>query len=189
MPRSSKIIYLTFDDGPLPTITPRVLNMLELYQAKATFFCVGDNVRKYPDVLAQVVAAGHRLGNHTYHHLEGTKTDTEAYLQNTASCQQLLNRFLVGGEQPLFRPPYGRFKKKQREQLQQDYRIVMWDVLPADFDQSLTAEECLSKSIRYTRPGSIVVFHDSQKAWERLQLVLPAYLQHFYHQGYTFAAL
>lgn len=189
MPRSSKTIYLTFDDGPVPEVTPRVLEMLQAYGAKATFFCVGENVQKHPEVLAQVVKEGHRLGNHTQHHLMGSSTTAEAYWQDVAACQQALLPYMPADASLLFRPPYGRFTAQQRRQLQPHYQLVMWDVLAADYDNRLAAEDCLRKSIEYTKPGSIIVFHDSIKAWERLKFVLPRYLQHFYHQGYTFATL
>jgi peptidoglycan/xylan/chitin deacetylase (PgdA/CDA1 family) len=189
MPRAEKVLYLTFDDGPIPEVTPAVLSILSEWNAKATFFCVGDNVRKHPQVAAQVVGEGHRLGNHTYHHLKGTQTEPQRYLQDVALCHRVLEPYLSGGGTKLFRPPYGRFTRQQLSQLKQEYRLVMWDVLPADFDPALPAEACLRKSIRYTRAGSIVVFHDSLKAWDRLQWVLPRYLQHFHQQGYRFSAL
>lgn len=189
MPREEKILYLTFDDGPIPEVTPAVLAILQEWKAKATFFCVGDNVRKHPQVAAQVVVAGHRLGNHTYHHLKGTTTEQLQYLQDVALCQEVLEPYQAGSSTKLFRPPYGRFTRQQLSELRQEYRLVMWDVLPADFDPSLSPEECLQKSIKYTRPGSIVVFHDSLKAWDRLQWVLPRYLQHFHQQGYRFSVL
>ncbi|AHM59398.1 polysaccharide deacetylase [Flammeovirgaceae bacterium 311] len=189
MPRNSKTIYLTFDDGPIPEVTPHVLELLRQWNAKATFFCVGENVDKHPGVLRQVTGQGHRLGNHTYHHLKGTGTDTNSYLQNVKKCQQSLQAYLSVAQQLLFRPPYGRFTKAQRKALAEDYRLVMWDVLSADYDPGLSPETCLRKSIRYTRPGSIIVFHDSLKAWERLQWVLPRYLEHFSSKGYSFAAL
>ena len=189
MPRASKTIYLTFDDGPIPEVTPQVLKILATWKANATFFCVGDNVRKHPDVLRQVLAAGHRLGNHTFHHLNGLKTADETYLEDVALCQQELKPFAAPAKQALFRPPYGRIGRKQRRSLLQDYKIVMWDVLSADFDAKLSAEKCLRKTIYYTRPGSVVVFHDSLKAWERLQWVLPRYLEHFSSRGFTFATL
>lgn len=189
MPRTQRVIYITFDDGPIPEVTPAVLEMLARWKAKATFFCVGDNVRKHPQLVAQVAAQGHRLGNHTYNHLKGYGVSVEEYLQNVEKCQQALQPYIGEHDLPLFRPPYGRFLRQQRLQLQQDYRVIMWDVLSADFDPTLNAVECLYKSIRYTRPGSIVVFHDSLKAWDRLSWVLPRYLEHFHLQGYSFSVL
>ncbi|WP_224996371.1 polysaccharide deacetylase family protein [Cesiribacter sp. SM1] len=189
MPRNTKKIYLTFDDGPIPEVTPPVLEMLGQWNAKATFFCVGENVQKHPQVLKQVVEQGHRLGNHTFHHLKGVEVSTETYLQDTALCQQLLQPELSEAAPMLFRPPYGRFTKGQRTALSAQYRLVMWDVLSADYDSRLSPQVCLQKSIRYTRPGSIIVFHDSLKAWDRLQWVLPRYLEHFSRKGFTFATL
>lgn len=189
MPRNRKTIYLTFDDGPIPEVTPRVLEMLQAYGAKATFFCVGDNVLKHREVLEQVVKGGHRLGNHTQHHLKGSRTTTEAYWRDVAACQQALQPYIAADQQPLFRPPYGRFTAQQRQLLQPHYQLVMWDVLAADYDKALSAADCLKKSIRHTKPGSIIVFHDSLKAWQRLQVVLPRYLAHFHQLGYTFATL
>ena len=189
MPRNSKTIYLTFDDGPIPEVTSEVIEILDHWHAKATFFCVGDNVLRHPEVLSQVVQKGHSLGNHTFHHIKGTTTSPADYLQEVTKCQQVLEPFLSESDNLLFRPPYGRFTREQQKLLKRDYTLVMWDVLPADFDPALSIEACLQKSIRYTRPGSIVVFHDSLKAWERLQWVLPQYLDHFSRLGYTFAAL
>ena len=186
--RKEKIIYLTFDDGPVPEVTPFVLKTLKEYEARATFFCVGDNVRKHPEIWAQVQEAGHRLGNHTYHHLNGFKTSSETYVQNVTNCQQALQQ-AGAGRSALFRPPYGRIRKKQAQALLPAYEIIMWDVLSADFDSSLSPVQCLRKSIRYTRPGSIIVFHDSPKAFPNLQWVLPRYLQHFSALGYRFNAL
>ncbi|EMR00908.1 polysaccharide deacetylase family protein [Cesiribacter andamanensis] len=189
MPRSSPEIYLTFDDGPIPEVTPWVLQQLAQWNARATFFCVGQNVQNHPELVQQLVQAGHRLGNHTYHHLKGSQTPLQAYLQDVARCQQALAPYLDQQAPLLFRPPYGRMGRQQRRQLQEQYRIVMWDVLSADYDSRLQPRRCLAKSIAHTRPGSIVVFHDSLKAWDRLQWVLPRYLAHFSRLGYSFAAL
>lgn len=186
--RAEKIIYLTFDDGPVPKVTPFVLRTLEVYGARATFFCVGDNVRKHPEIHAQVLSAGHRLGNHTYNHLDGWDTPTNTYLQNVRQCQEALQPADTSGKS-LFRPPYGRIRQPQARVLRSAYELVMWDVLSADFDSSLSPEQCLEKSIRYTRPGSIIVFHDSNKAFPNLQWVLPRYLQHFSTLGYRFETL
>lgn len=186
--RKQKKIYLTFDDGPVPEVTSFVLRTLRRYNAKATFFCVGDNVRKYPEILRQVREAGHRIGNHTCHHLNGLKTSAEIYLENAAECKAAL---LQAGQEEvsLFRPPYGRVRQQQARELLSAYEIIMWDVLSADFDKNLRPEECLKKSIRYTRAGSIIVFHDNPKAFRNLQWVLPRYLQHFSSLGYRFEAL
>lgn len=182
MPTEEKVLHLTFDDGPIPEVTPWVLDQLAQYRAKATFFCVGDNVRKHPDVLDMVRTAGHALGNHTYHHLNGWLTDNMKYFLNVRRCAQTLHS-------SLFRPPYGRMKPRQGEFLQRHYRIVMWDVLSGDFDPDISAEQCLENVLENARQGSIVVFHDSLKAFEKLQFVLPKVLSHFAEQGYRFAHL
>jgi peptidoglycan-N-acetylglucosamine deacetylase len=189
MPRNSPQLYLTFDDGPIPEVTPQVLALLERWNAKATFFCVGENVRKHPQILEQLLVAGHCIGNHTQHHLKGYKTPLPDYLQDVARCREALATHGALQEPLLFRPPYGRFTRLQRRQLQPHYRLVMWDVLSADYDPGLSAADCLAKSIRHSRAGSIIVFHDSLKAWDKLQWVLPRYLQHFAERGYQFSAL
>ncbi|GEO03614.1 polysaccharide deacetylase [Adhaeribacter aerolatus] len=185
----SDIIYLTFDDGPVPEYTPFVLNQLALYGALGTFFCVGDNLRKYPDIARQVAAAGHTLANHTYHHLKGWQTPTAAYLTNIRQCQEELGIIVPVKKNKLFRPPYGKLTRSQYNLLKSDYQIIMWDVLTYDFDNKLTPAACLHHAIKNTRPGSIVVFHDSQKAGRNMQFVLPQYLAHFTALGYRFGAL
>lgn len=179
IPTSEKIIHLTFDDGPIPEVTPWVLETLAKYDAKATFFCVGDNVRKHPDVLEMVKTEGHAIGNHTFNHLNGWTTDNMEYFLNVRRCAHALRS-------SLFRPPYGRLKLKQGEFLHRHYRIVMWDVLSGDFDPEISAEQCLDNVLKNTREGSIVVFHDSLKAWGKLQFVLPRVLEHFATQGFRF---
>lgn len=182
-------IYLTFDDGPIPEVTEYVLDQLKQYQAKATFFCVGDNVRKHPEIYQQLIAQGHRTGNHTYHHLNGWKTDDEAYLNNVEQCYQTMNEAGSQPLQPLFRPPYGKIKRNQMKQLKARYRIIMWEVLTYDFDPTLAPEACLQKAIDCTSPGSIVVFHDSVKSIDKLRYVLPRYLAHFADKGFGFEAI
>ncbi len=176
-------IYLSFDDGPIPEVTPWVLEQLKAYQAKATFFCIGDNVRKHPQIFEQVRAAGHSIGNHTFNHLNGKNHSKEIYLENTLACEE----YFKSG---LFRPPYGRIKKAQAQSLSRaGYKIVMWDVLSGDWDQNQSPYDCLTAIKRYTKPGSIIVFHDSLKAWPRLQNVLPEVLAHYQNLGYQFAAI
>ncbi len=182
MPTEEKVLHLTFDDGPIPEVTPWVLDQLEQYKAKATFFCVGDNVRKHPDVLEMVRKAGHALGNHTYNHLNGWLTENLQYFLNVRRCAQALHS-------SLFRPPYGRMKPGQGDFLLRHYRIVMWDVLSGDFDPDISAEQCLHNVLSNARRGSIVVFHDSLKAFDKLKYVLPKVLEHFAQQGYRFAHL
>lgn len=183
--RGAKCIYLTFDDGPIPIVTPFVLNILDKYNAKATFFCIGDNVKKHPDVYRQVAGAGHAIGNHTFNHLRGWKTDDDIYTQNFLACDALLHT-------PLFRPPHGRIRRSQVKRLRAErpgLNIIMWDVLSGDFDQQLDPEVCLAKVLRYTKAGSIIVFHDSLKAFPRLEYVLPRAMQAWSKAGYTFKVL
>ncbi|PIQ22054.1 MAG: polysaccharide deacetylase family protein [Cytophagales bacterium CG18_big_fil_WC_8_21_14_2_50_42_9] len=188
-PGAGKTIYLTFDDGPIPDVTEFVLEELNQYQAQATFFCVGENLFRNPNIALKVVAAGHRLGNHTYNHLRGWKTPDQTYLQNTAKCQNELEKFYPEASPKLFRPPHGRCTLQQYRQLKVNYKLIMWDVLTYDFDAHLSPEKCLQKSILNTRPGSIVVFHDSLKARRNMQYVLPRYLTHFSGLGFEFKSL
>ncbi|GJM31680.1 MAG: polysaccharide deacetylase [Saprospiraceae bacterium] len=182
IPTDEKELFLTFDDGPIPEVTPWVLDQLEQYDAKGTFFCVGDNIRKHPDVFEQVVEKGHAVGNHTFSHLNGWATDNLPYFHNIRHCAHLVNSVL-------FRPPFGQLKPRQAQFLQRHYRIVMWDVLSGDFDPNITPEQCLANVINNAGPGSIVVLHDSLKADEKLQYVLPRILEHFSALGYTFGKL
>lgn len=182
VPDPEKVLYLTFDDGPIPEVTPWVLAQLRAYAAKATFFCVGDNVRKHPNLYRQLHADGHTIGNHTMYHMDAWKCTTDVYLRDVADCQ-----LLVGAQ--LFRPPYGHLCPAQKKALQKSFRIVLWDVLSGDFDGSLSPDACLDNVIQYARPGSVVVFHDSLKAKIRLETALPGVLRHFSALGYTFKAL
>jgi len=182
VPTQEKVLYLTFDDGPIPEITPWVVEQLAEYQAKATFFAVGDNVQKYPEIFQQVLDAGHEVGNHTFNHLKGWSADNIPYFHNVRRCAQLV-------KSELFRPPYGKLKPKQAQFLQRHYTIVMWDVLSGDFDENLSKEDCYQNVIRKSKPGSIIVFHDSQKAKEKLQYTLPKVLQYFSDLGYRFEAV
>ncbi|WKN33599.1 polysaccharide deacetylase family protein [Porifericola rhodea] len=184
-----KQIYLTFDDGPIPKITPYVLDVLAEYQAKATFFCVGDNIERHPEVYQQVLDAGHRTGNHTFNHLNGWKTDNEHYLQNIMYCRQSQERYTNDIGKPLFRPPYGKITRSQIKILKNEYHIVMWDILSGDYNPRFAAEKCLNKCIRHTVPGTIIIFHDSRKAAKNLKFVLPRYLDHFAQAGFQFSAL
>ncbi|AZI25645.1 polysaccharide deacetylase family protein [Pedobacter sp. G11] len=195
--RTEKVIYLTFDDGPIPNVTDFVLKTLKAFNAKATFFCIGDNIVKHPEVYAHVINDGHAVGNHTFNHLKGWKTDDETYIENTLMCQQLTRT-------NLFRPPYGRIKKSQVRRLKSlvldrsesrlstsstGLQIVMWDVLSGDFDINLSPEKCYQNVINHTENGSIVVFHDSLKAFDRLEYTLPRALKYFSDKGFTFSSL
>jgi peptidoglycan/xylan/chitin deacetylase (PgdA/CDA1 family) len=182
IPTKERAVYLTFDDGPIPEVTPWVLEQLERFEAKATFFCVGDNISKHPDIFQSLLDKGHSVGNHTFHHLNGWTTDNIPYFHDVRHCANLANT-------TLFRPPFGRIRPKQAQFLQRHYHIVMWDVLSGDFDQDLSAEQCLRNVIDNVTPGSIVVFHDSLKALDKLRHVLPRVLQHFSALGYRFPAI
>lgn len=202
-------IYLTFDDGPIPDETPWVLEQLAQYQARATFFCVGDNVARHPDIARAALAAGHRLGNHTQHHRSAWQIAEKEYLEEVATgsrtLQQVLgdDKVLGAGEavsgreyptppplaKPLFRPPYGRLTRSLIRELRPDYRIIMWSVLTRDYDPDLTPEKCLRQTLAAVRPGDIVVFHDSRKASARLRYVLPRVLAHFAERGFRFETL
>lgn len=183
--RKEKSIYLTFDDGPIPVVTPYVLNTLKKFDAKATFFCIGENIDKYPEIYADVISEGHMIGNHTYNHLNGWNTGNDDYLNNIKKCSELTGN-------KLFRPPYGRIKKSQisaiREQIPET-EILMWDVLSGDFDQTISTQTCINNVLKNSRNGSIIVFHDSIKAFERLEYSLPVILENLSNNGFIFKVL
>lgn len=181
-PSESKEIFLTFDDGPIPEVTPWVLEQLAKYNAKASFFCVGDNVRKYPEVFEMVLNEGHTIGNHTFNHLNGWHTGADEYLNNVDKCSEYF-------QSSLFRPPYGKISRRQSQIISESHTIIMWDVLSGDFDQSITKEMCLQNVLNFTKSGSIVVFHDNIKAREKLEFVLPIVLEYFSNLGYKFSRL
>jgi peptidoglycan-N-acetylglucosamine deacetylase len=179
---TEKTIYLSFDDGPHPTITPFVLNELKKYNAKATFFCIGDNVRKFPDVYQRVINEGHAIGNHTMHHINGWENTDGDYLNDITAAKKYISS-------SLFRPPYGRIKRSQLRRLSNtNYKLstIMWSVLAGDWVASLTPEKCFEQVKNNIYPGSIIVFHDSEKAYESMQYALPKVLEHFNRQGYCF---
>jgi len=163
-------VYLTFDDGPHPEITSKVLDILDEYNAKATFFCVADNVRKYPEVYQQIIERGHKTGNHSYHHLNGWKTKNKIYFDDVEQAAGLI-------ESNLFRPPYGKITRHQIKTLKNRYRIIMWSVLTYDFRKSITPETCLQHALSGLNPGSIIVFHDSEKSAKNLFFALPEFLK------------
>ncbi|MFP4093593.1 MAG: polysaccharide deacetylase family protein [Cyclobacteriaceae bacterium] len=182
-------LYLSFDDGPVPEVTPFVLETLARFDAKATFFCVGENIERHPEVFRQLSRLGHRIGNHTYHHLNGWQHKNQPYLRDIARCQQVIEEQHTSQLPRLFRPPYGKISYRQIRQLSDKYQIVMWDILTGDFDQSFPAEKCLQKSLQHSRHGSILIFHDSYKAEKNLRYVLPRFMEHFAGKGYEFCSL
>jgi peptidoglycan-N-acetylglucosamine deacetylase len=173
-----KEVYLTFDDGPIPGLTPWVLDVLAEYNSKATFFCVGENVKKNRTIFDRIVQEGHTIGNHTYNHLNGWNTENEIYVQNVAECDRYV-------ETNLFRPPYGKMKPSQSSMIKTEKTVVMWDILSGDFDLSITKEKCLTNVIENYSKGSVIVFHDNIKAEEKLKYVLPTFLEHLAENGFV----
>ena len=176
-------VYLTFDDGPHPTITRDAARILAKHGAPATFFCVGENIARYPEVVQELRAAGHEVGNHLHRHESGWETPTWAYLRSYVQCRELV------GDGRLFRPPYGRISRQQVDALNGRTRIVMWDVLSGDWDATQSVEDCFNRLRTHTRPGSIVVFHDSERAASRMLQTLPKYLDWLAEEGYRCCAL
>lgn len=188
IPNSEKKIYLTFDDGPTPEVTEWVLAVLKKHEIKATFFCIGDNIRKHPDLFKKVLAEGHSVGNHTYNHLQGWKTSDKTYLSNVNFCHDAIQKETDTTPLPmLFRPPYGKIRLSQSSKLRKlGYKIIMWDVLSADFDTSISEEKCLDHVVKNTTQGSIIVFHDSKKAFKNLEYVLPRAIAFLKEKGFQF---
>jgi peptidoglycan/xylan/chitin deacetylase (PgdA/CDA1 family) len=184
MPGKEKKLYLTFDDGPHPEVTPFVLEQLRTFNAKACFFCIGKNVAKYPNIYKQILNEGHAVGNHTYDHLNGWSVNDRIYLKNVVQAEKQIDSLL-------FRPPYGRITTFQAKQLMEklNYTIIMWSVLSGDFDINLSPEKCWQNVLKGAAPGSIIVFHDSEKAKKRLVYTLPKLLEHFTESGYSFEKL
>lgn len=176
---SERAVYLTFDDGPIPEVTPWVLDVLDRYRIKATFFMVGDNVRKHPEEYRMVVERGHRIGNHTYHHLKGLGVSADSYVANVEEANRLV-------ESDLFRPPHGLMHMSQYHALRERYRIVMWDLVTRDYNPKLTGDEVLGKVKRYARNGSIITFHDSLRATHNLYYALPRAIEWLLAEGYEF---
>lgn len=177
-----KVMYLTFDDGPTPVVTEEVLDILKEHKAKATFFCVGHRIASYPDIIARMKAEGHLIGNHTMNHKNGKKTSNEEYLEDVDACSALI-------ETEFFRPPYGMIRSAQSTEVLKTMQIVMWDVLCGDFDPGLTPENCIRNVLKNAGEGSIVVFHDSEKAYNRMMPALRSTLREFGDQGYRFQVL
>ncbi len=191
IPNHENKIYLTFDDGPIPDVTEWVLEILKKENIKATFFCIGDNIKKHPQVYNRMLAEGHQTGNHTFNHLNGWKTNTHIYIENFNLCETEIENFqnskLETQNSKLFRPPYGKIKPSQSKAIRQlGYKIIMWDILSYDFNQNISAEKCLENIISNTTQGSIIVFHDSLKAEKNLKFVLPKTIQILKDKGFSF---
>ncbi|MCX6252058.1 MAG: polysaccharide deacetylase family protein [Bacteroidetes bacterium] len=176
---NEKVIYLTFDDGPIPEVTPDILRILKERNCKATFFCIGDNARKYPEILEKILLEGHGVGNHSFHHLNGWKTPTKDYIEDVHRCNSCFSTLL-------FRPPYGRFTLKQYYILRKKYRFILWSALTGDYSSRVSPQQCLKNATDHTRPGSIIVFHDNLKAKDNVLFTLPRYLDYFLEKGYRF---
>lgn len=179
IPMKHKAVFLTFDDGPIPEVTPWVLDLLDKYDIKATFFCVGDNVRKHPETFAEVVRRGHSVGNHTMHHLQGAKVTTKRYIADIMEAESYIHT-------PLFRPPHGLIRWKQAAAIKDNMRIIMYDLVTRDYNRKLSGEQVLDNVKRYVRNGSIVVFHDSLKSEQNLRYALPRAIEWLKENGYVF---
>jgi peptidoglycan/xylan/chitin deacetylase (PgdA/CDA1 family) len=179
---SEKVVYLTFDDGPVPEVTPQVLGILDDFDIKATFFCVGDNVKKFPELYREILLKGHSVGNHTFHHLNGFKVGQEQYLKDVEQASQLI-------DSRLFRPPYGKLTRREKKILQQKFQIVLWDVISYDYDQNLSPSQVLKNVKSYSRSGSVILFHDSVKAKNNMLTVLPQAISFLLAKGYRFEKL
>lgn len=177
-----KSVYLTFDDGPIPQITPWVLDLLDQYQIKATFFLVGDNIRKHPEEFRQIQERGHQIGNHTFNHIRGFEYTTQEYMDNTEKANRLI-------QSDLFRPPHGHMGMKQYYALRKRYKIVMWDLVTRDYSKHLNGEQVFRKVKKYVRNGSIITFHDSIKAEQSMKYALPRSIEWLKEKGYEFKRL
>ena len=182
LPETEKVVYLTFDDGPVPEVTPWVLDLLKQENIRATFFCVGENAMKYPEVYRRLLAEGHSVGNHTYNHWQGLKHGNESYFRNIEKAAEYI-------ESDLFRPPHGWLKTAQYRYLKNKYKIVMWDLITCDYDRNLTPGQVFSNVTDFVRPGSIITFHDSIKARTNLMEALPRAISWLKDQGYRFETI
>ncbi|MEK8178753.1 polysaccharide deacetylase family protein [Flavobacterium buctense] len=187
IPNEERKIFLTFDDGPIPEITEWTLAQLKKHNAKATFFCIGDNIQKHPEVFQKIITENHAIGNHTFNHLKGWGTSLEDYIENTKKCTQAMANCQLNTEHCLlFRPPYGKIKPAQARALRKlGYKIILWDIISMDFDQTISPEKCLDNVLKNIESGSIIVFHDSVKAWKNLEYVLPKTLAFLNENGFV----
>lgn len=186
---NSEAIYLTFDDGPVPEVTPWVLDLLKSYNAKATFFCIGENAKKHPEIFQRILVEGHLIGNHTYNHLNGWKTGTQAYFNNTNKAAWTFQQ-ISEENHTFFRPPFGKIKNSQAKILvSEGYKIVMWDVISGDYDQDFSAEKCYQNVVKNAAAGSTIVFHDSKKAFSNLKEILPGILKYYSEKDMEFRSL
>lgn len=189
-PSDNKTIYLTFDDGPTPEVTNWVLEILKQYKAKATFFCIGNNIEKYPELFRKIIDENHKVANHTYYHEKGWKTKNQDYLNSIIKTEKLICKMDSNNKYKLFRPPYGQIRKAQGQALiEMGYKIIMWSVLTQDWKSNISNEYCYEKIIKSINKGSIVVFHDSFKAEEKLKYLLPRVLEHFSSRSFNFKSL
>ena len=186
IPNDEKKVFLTFDDGPTPEITEWVVAQLKKYNFKATFFCIGNNIAKHPELFNQLITEGHAIGNHTFNHVKGWNTPNKTYLKEVEKCEEEIQKASIKHiPSKLFRPPYGKIKPSQSRKLRKlGYKIIMWDVLSADYKQTITKEKCLENVVKNVESGSIIVFHDSIKAFTNLEFVLPKTLQFLSENGY-----
>jgi len=182
MPGRDKVIYITFDDGPDKNTTHQILEILNKFGAKATFFCIGKKVEENPDIVKQIISVGHNIGNHSYNHKKVRFNKSQDFINNIEMCNIVLRSKLL-------RPPYGRISFRQIRLLRNKYKIILWSLLPGDFDKRISKEECLARSIKHTKSGTIIVFHDNLVAKDKVLYVLPKYIEHFTKIGYIFKAL
>ena len=189
---SENKIYLTFDDGPIPEVTEWVLETLKQQEVKATFFCIGDNIKKHPAIFQKVIESGHSIGNHTFNHLKGWNSRKEEYIKNTILCEEAINEKTknLNLKTKIFRPPYGKIKPSQSKILRKmGYKIIMWDVLSVDYDKEISPEQCLENIIKNTVPGSIIACHDSLKAFKNLEYALPKAIEYLKNKGFVFETI
>ncbi len=197
IPSSQKTIYLTFDDGPIPEITEWVLDILAQKKINATFFCIGDNVKKHPSIFKKIVDQDHSIGNHTQNHVKGWRTKADIYIDNVAQAEKTMSSILTTSEDqrqainfPLFRPPYGKIKRAQAQKLRKKgYEIIMYRTVAYDWDSTISPEQCLQNVIKNTRSGDFIVFHDSIKASRNMKYALPKAIDYFLEKGYRFEVL